>query len=66
LLENTKNPASHLAGIPKSGIAKLPHLHWRQNTLVKISKIRHCQIQHSQGQDTLPNSGNYTGGKTTW
>jgi hypothetical protein len=31
----------YIAGIPKSGIAKLPHLHWQQNTLVKISKIRH-------------------------
>jgi hypothetical protein len=30
----------------------LPHLHWQQNTLVKISKIRHWQIWHSQGQVT--------------
>jgi len=40
--ENIKNPAltnpsftvaSHFANILKSGIAKLPHLHWQQSTL---------------------------------
>jgi len=45
--ENIKNPAltnpaftaaSHFAGIPKSSITKLPNLHWRQSTLMKISK----------------------------
>jgi hypothetical protein len=45
LLENMKNPAftgaSHLAGITKSGIAKLWQLHQRQNILLKISKIWH-------------------------
>jgi hypothetical protein len=61
--------ASHFAGIPKSGNAKFWQLHWQQNNLVKISKIR-C----SQGQVTLPellnpalpNCRTYTGSKTTW
>jgi hypothetical protein len=61
--------ASHFAGIPKSGNAKFQQLHWRQNNLVKISKIR-----HSQGQVTLlellnpalSNSGNDTGSKIPW
>jgi len=61
--ENIKIPAftnlsftgvSHFAGIPKSSIATLPHLHWQQSTLVKIPKIWHSQTHHAQWQVTLP------------
>ena len=34
---------SHFAQIPKSSNATFWQLHWRQNNLVKISKIRHSQ-----------------------
>jgi len=80
--ENIKNAAltnpsftvaSHFAKISKSGIAKLLHLHWWQSTLMKISKIRHSQTQHTQWQVTFPelpnlamsNSSNCTGIKTS-
>jgi len=52
LSENIKNLAltnlaftggSHFAQIPKSSNAKFWQLHWQQNNLVKISKIRHSQ-----------------------
>jgi hypothetical protein len=44
--------ALHIGGnAPK---IKLQQSHWRQNTLVKISKIWHSQTQHSQRQVTLP------------
>jgi hypothetical protein len=56
--ENIKNPAltnlaftgaSHISGITKSGIVKFCQLHWQQNILVKITKIRHSQ----EWQNTL-------------
>jgi len=63
-----KNPsftgASHFAGIPKSSIATLPHLHWQQNTLVKIPKIWHSQIFARITKSALPNCQTDTGGRT--
>jgi hypothetical protein len=88
--ENIKNPAltnlaftgaSHISGLTESDIVKFCQLHWRQNILVKITKIRHSQWQQNTlhentkiQQVILPELLNlafqnyhiYTGGKTPW
>jgi len=60
--------ATPFGGIPKSANAKLPHLPWQHNMLVKIPNI-----WNSQGQATLPefpnlaipNCPTYTSGTTS-
>jgi hypothetical protein len=46
-------------------------LHWRQNTLLKITKIHHSQWRQNTLHENiknlaLPNASNYTGGKAPW
>jgi len=84
--ENIKNPAltnttytvaSHFARIARSDIAKLPQLHWQQNTLENIKNLaltnlafigtsHFARIPKSSINLALPNCHTYTGCKTTW
>jgi hypothetical protein len=54
--------ASHPAGITKSGNAKFCQLHWRQNILVKITKIRHSQWWQNTLLENTKNPASHFGG----